>query len=133
MNVLPVNISTGGDALLSAGFARSATDAQQVTQVAEQFESVFMSMLSKQLRESLEDGMFGGENSDTYGAMFDMYLGQHLAQAGGIGIQKMLISRYAEASQTAAPNTNVATRGDEPAETNSVATRAPTSSGELRR
>jgi Rod binding domain-containing protein len=71
---------------------------QELEQVATQFEGVFMSLLIKELRESLETGMFVGETSDTYGALFDLYLGQHIAEAGGLGIKQMLIARYAEAS-----------------------------------
>lgn len=53
------------------------------------FESVFMSMLLKEMRNTLdseEGGLFGAESSDTFGGMFDMFMGQHMAEAQPIGI-----------------------------------------------
>jgi Rod binding domain-containing protein len=73
----------------------------QIESVATQFESVFMSLLAKELRESTEGGLFPGESSDTLGGMFDLYMGQHMAEGGGIGIKQMLVSRY-QAQQDAA-------------------------------
>ena len=51
------------------------------------FESIFTSMMLKELRKTNgeEGGLFSGDGSDTYGVMFDMFMGQHLATAGGIG------------------------------------------------
>ena len=61
---------------------------------AEQFESVFVSLLLKEMRQTTsEDGLFAGEASDSYGAMFDLYLGQHLAENGNFGIADQ-IGRY---------------------------------------
>jgi hypothetical protein len=64
----------------------------------EQFESIFYSILVKQLRSSLsENGLFPGEGTDSYGALFDQMMGQHLAQAQPLGIAKLL-ERYREAA-----------------------------------
>jgi hypothetical protein len=30
--------------------------------------------------------LFGGESSDTYGAIFDQFMGEHLAQSNPLGI-----------------------------------------------
>ncbi|MCA9197643.1 MAG: rod-binding protein [Planctomycetales bacterium] len=82
-----------GDALSTANVTALRNDAHSAAakeHVKSEFESVFSSILLKQLRESLEEGMFGAEASDSYGTMFDMFMGQHLAQAGGVGISKYL-------------------------------------------
>lgn len=82
-----------GDALSTANITSLRNDAHSAAakeHVKSEFESVFSSILLKQLRESLEEGMFGAEASDSYGTMFDMFMGQHLAQAGGVGISKYL-------------------------------------------
>ena len=63
-------------------------------EVGTEFESVFASMLIKQMRESAASGLFEGDGSDSYGAMFDMFIGQHMAEAGGLGIKQMLVQRY---------------------------------------
>ena len=74
--------------------SRPPADAE-LEAVGTQFESVFMSLMISEMREATETGMFEGEGSDTFGGLFDMFMGQHLAQAGGIGIKQMLIQRYA--------------------------------------
>ena len=42
-----------------------------------QFEELFVSTLLKQMRETLEEGIFSGESSDSLGAIFDMFMGKH--------------------------------------------------------
>jgi len=50
-----------------------------------------MSIMLKQIRETLEPGsFFGSDSADVYGGLFDLYMGQHLAQAGGVGIAAMI-------------------------------------------
>ena len=47
----------------------------------------------------------GGEGSDTYGGMFDMFIGQHLAQAAPLGIGEMLVQQYAKQNAQASNET----------------------------
>ncbi len=57
----------------------------------EQLEAVFMSMLIKEMRTSgMEEGLFAGDAADTFGGMFDSFMGDKLAEFGGIGIQRMI-------------------------------------------
>jgi|GEM_PF-1511659 len=57
----------------------------------EQLEAVFMSMLIKEMRTSgMEEGLFAGDAADTFGGMFDSFLGDQLAEFGGIGIQQLI-------------------------------------------
>ena len=72
--------------------------AQQADDVATHFEGVFMSMMLKEMRATLSDGLFGKEASDTFGALFDMHMGQHLADQGGIGIREMVAAEYQKRS-----------------------------------
>lgn len=59
--------------------------------VGQQFESLFVSMLIKEMRESgSEEGMFAGDSADVYGGMFDTFLGQHIASQGSLGIADMI-------------------------------------------
>jgi flagellar protein FlgJ len=92
----------GLDPHLLAGQANSR-DPRAIDAVANGFESVFLSILLKEMRQTLEPGgMFPEDKSDVLGGMFDMYLGQHLAQAGGFGIAD-LIKKQLKAS-TGQPN-----------------------------
>lgn len=73
---------TGG-----AGDVPKVNSREQAQKLAQDFEGLFLSMLVKDLRKSVDgEGLFPGDSSDTYGGMFDMFLGQHLAQNGGIGM-----------------------------------------------
>ncbi len=60
----------------------------QTEKMASDFESVFLSLMLKEMRNTLdgENGLFGGEGSDTFGGMFDLFMGQHLAEASPLGI-----------------------------------------------
>ncbi len=70
-------------------------DIEQVKQLAQQFEGVFLSLLSKELRATIEgDGLFGSESSDSYGGLFDMFIGEHLASAQPLGIASLFVEHY---------------------------------------
>ncbi|MEO1526937.1 MAG: rod-binding protein [Planctomycetota bacterium] len=69
--------------------------AEQIESVGTDFEGVFLSLMLKEMRKSLDEGgFFSGEGSDTYGGMFDMFIGQHLAQSKPLGIGQMLVDQY---------------------------------------
>jgi flagellar protein FlgJ len=91
-------ILPGTAQLQSLGQSVGSVDAQGVKSVAAEFEAVFASLLLKHMRDTIGgDGLFSGENSDVYGGLFDMYMGRHLAQSGGLGIGKM-VEQYLEAA-----------------------------------
>ena len=74
-----------------AGGLSALPSAAATQDVGEQFESIFVSMLLKEMRESMsEDGLFAGDSADVYGGMFDMFLGQHIASQGAFGIAEMI-------------------------------------------
>jgi Rod binding domain-containing protein len=69
---------------------RSA-DPRSPEAVGVKFESMFLSQILKEMRETLEpDGLFGEDHGDVYGGLFDLFLGQHLAQAGGLGLARIV-------------------------------------------
>ena len=80
--------ATDPDAL--AASLRSS-DPRAVDKAAVGFESVFLGMLVKEMRQTLDSGgFFAQDTGDVYGGMFDLYMGQHLAQAGGLGLGNWL-------------------------------------------
>ncbi len=82
--------------------------------MAQDFESVFASLLLKEMRKTLEPGsMFGEDSGDVYGGLFDLYLGQQMSQSGGFGLAKMV----REALQRAEPSPGEQTIGAVAAET----------------
>lgn len=68
--------------------------------VATDFESLFTSQMLKEMRKSLDsETMFGSDPGDVYGGMFDQFVGQQMAQSGGIGIAKMVRETLQRESQ----------------------------------
>jgi flagellar protein FlgJ len=66
-------------------------DPADARRIAQGFESIFLAQVLKEMRQTLQDGgMFPGDTGDVQGGMFDLFMSQHLAQAGGIGIASML-------------------------------------------
>jgi len=78
-----------------------ARDSRSVDSVATSFESMFLSQVLKQMRQTLEPGgLFAQDKGDVFGGLFDLYMGQHLAQAGGLGIGTMLKRQLESAKKT---------------------------------
>ncbi|OYP35229.1 rod-binding protein [Rhodopirellula sp. MGV] len=93
---MPTPMPAGASAISSGSIGNGfAASAQNMEQVGNEFESVFVSMLLKEMRNSLDEGFFGGESSDSFGGMFDMFIGKHLAESNAIGIGQMLAEQYA--------------------------------------
>jgi peptidoglycan hydrolase FlgJ len=79
-----------GDPSALAGQSNSK-DPRAVESVATGFESLFASMLLKQMRQSIGQGsLFEGDKADVLGGMFDYFMGQHLAPSGSLGIAAMV-------------------------------------------
>ncbi len=65
--------------------------AGSLDRVASQFESLFVQMMVKQMRQaSFGDGLFDSERTKFYQEMYDQQLSVHMAESGGLGIGKML-------------------------------------------
>ena len=69
--------------------------------VARQAEGLFASLLLKELRGSSgEGGLFSGDSSDVLGGMFDQYMGQAIADAGGLGLRDYLVAQARPSTET---------------------------------
>jgi Rod binding domain-containing protein len=93
-----VPATANGDPAALAAQAK-VKDARANAAAAEGFESMFATLLVKQMRQTLEpDTLFGSDRGEVLGGLFDFYLGQHLAQAGALGIgaviKKQLEARH---------------------------------------
>lgn len=76
---------------------KDSEKSEKVQKVIEEFEGVFMSMMIKQLRETDSgEGFFPGDHSDTYGGMFDLFMGQHLARGAQTGLETLFESATAK-------------------------------------
>src|SRR5215510_9375547 len=104
------NVSLGQPLPFSAPTSANPFDKkgghQSAERVAQEFESVFTSIMLKEMRKTLETGsLFGEDSSDIYGGMFDQFMGQHMSNAGGMGLANMV--RQALARSTSDDQTKV--------------------------
>jgi peptidoglycan hydrolase FlgJ len=84
-----------------------ATAVSKLKETAKEFEATFLSMLIKEMRQTddEEGGLFPGDSGDIQGGLFDLFMGQHLAHAGGIGLAAFL-ERQMNATHAAKPVTS---------------------------
>ncbi|MSR75877.1 MAG: hypothetical protein EXS14_10460 [Planctomycetes bacterium] len=81
---------------LSIDPSRSAAAGMDREQAAEQMESVFLSLLVKEMRQSLPEGLFGGgPGAAVYEGLFDEHLGQQLCEGGGTGLREAILQTMA--------------------------------------
>ena len=92
-----MNISQiGGISMRSAAIDQFASRADQLDHLSSELESVFISTLLKQMRQSMGgESFFPGDKSDTLGGLFDMHMSQFIAENGGIGLSESLDSALA--------------------------------------
>lgn len=65
-------------------------------EVAQQFESIFVGMMVKSMRDTLpKDGMFGSHQMDAYQDMFDKQLALDLSSKGGLGLADIIEKQIA--------------------------------------
>ncbi|MGB7346362.1 MAG: rod-binding protein [Pirellulaceae bacterium] len=93
------SLSTGASSpmldVVGIGSKDRPSGSKEVEEVGTEFESVFLSMMLKEMRNSLDGGgFFGEESSDTFGGMFDLFIGKHLAQTRPLGIGNLLLDQY---------------------------------------
>jgi flagellar protein FlgJ len=59
------------------------------------------------MRQTLDShSLFGSENSDIYGGLFDQFMAQHLAQGKGIGLAHALMKQLEPQATHGAHNTH---------------------------
>jgi len=73
-------------------------------EVAQSFESVFASMLVKEMRSTLSEGFFGSEQSDVFGGLFDLHIGQAITEGRGMGIRDMVLKQMESQSKPPTPS-----------------------------
>ncbi|PHS27238.1 MAG: flagellar assembly peptidoglycan hydrolase FlgJ [Methylophaga sp.] len=71
---------------------KDGNDAETMRQVAGQFESLFINMMLKSMRQaSLGDGLFDSSQSDMYRDIADQQMAMDLSARGGLGLQEVIL------------------------------------------
>ena len=76
-------------------------DEGKLQKVCEDFESIFISQMLKEMRKSIpKSGLLdGGSQQDMYLSLFDEELSKSMAKRGGIGLGKILYQNITKQSQ----------------------------------
>jgi murein DD-endopeptidase MepM/ murein hydrolase activator NlpD len=87
----PGSPDTGPGAAVDRG-----ADRERLVQLAAEFESMLMLEMIKQMRQSLlgDDEREAGLGADTFTSTIDTELAGHLARAGGLGLQQMMVGAW---------------------------------------
>lgn len=107
---------------------KRASEKGDAKDTAKQFETLFATMLVRELRRSMPEGIFGdGPGADVYEGWFDEHLGNALAQRDSLGLAGMIRTSigHAQAAKDAAA------AGEAGASDAQAPTPAPTLSGPL--
>ncbi len=71
--------------------AKSGNDGKALSEAAQQFESLFVQMMLKSMRDAVPDGgLMGGNNMDMYQDMHDKQIALDISRRGGLGLAKMI-------------------------------------------
>jgi len=98
MDAVTSSAAYSNPSLLQQRMQGASGDARE--QIASDFEAIFVSQLLKEMRNTLDEGLFAGEGSDTYGGLFDFYMSQHLTQGGGSGIGQAILGYMNQSDST---------------------------------
>jgi len=85
-------------------------DSEALSGAAKQFESVFVQMMLKAMRDTVPDGgLFGSEQSDFYEGMFDQQISLNIANGKGIGLAEVIERQLSKTNAGAASGFDAAT------------------------
>ena len=87
----PINPSSTPESA-GKGLGVKKIDEGKLKNACEDFESIFISQMLKEMRESIpKSGLLdGGSDQDAYLSLFDEAFSKSMAQGGGIGLGKIL-------------------------------------------
>ena len=92
-NQINVYVDNATNKKLSSNLVNKKAD--ELKDVAEQFEAIFVHQMLKQARQSkLADGIFNSEAQDTFNNMLDIEYSQVLSKQNNFGIAKALIKQF---------------------------------------
>ena len=92
MDIKPTAIDTQTSMMLGQHNSKSKEDLKQV---AEQFEAIFVDMFLKEARKGeLAESLFSNQASETFQSMLDQEYSKLMAQKTGLGIAEALYKQF---------------------------------------
>ncbi len=95
-SVYPLGLASQADIQANHLISKdSAASRRQLVQAGQQFEAYFISYLMKVMRETVPQGAIANKQGAYFQSFYDQEIGLRAAEAGGIGIARM-VQEYAE-------------------------------------
>ncbi|MHB8813012.1 MAG: flagellar assembly peptidoglycan hydrolase FlgJ [Steroidobacteraceae bacterium] len=112
--------------------AAAAHNPQALREAAQQFESLFTSMMLKSMRQaSFSDPLFGSDQADMYQDMYDDQIAAEISKGRGLGLADMLVQQLRRSGLPGtAQETSAATSTSSPAAAATGAAASPATSVE---
>lgn len=94
LNVQNADVVTDFNGLAKLKNDARNQDPEALKQVAKQFESLFLNMILKSMRQAkLGDGLMDNDQSKMYQDMYDQQLSTNLAGEGGLGLAEIMVKQ----------------------------------------
>lgn len=94
LNVQQADVYTDFSGLAKLKNEARKESPEALKQVAKQFESIFLKMMLKNMRDAkLSDGIFDSDQSEFYQEMYDQQLAVHLSSESGIGLADLIVKQ----------------------------------------
>ncbi len=76
--------------------AAEAKDETKIKEVCKQFESIFVNMLFKEMRKTVQEGGLTEKSNarETFEGMLDEEMAKKITEAGGIGLADMMVKNF---------------------------------------
>lgn len=106
LNVRNADVITDFNALAKLKNDAREQDPEALKQVAKQFESLFLNMILKSMRQAkLDDGVLDNDQSKFYQEMYDQQLATNLSGERGVGLADLMVKQLSpkQAPSTDAP------------------------------
>ena len=98
------NFALEPQSLGSLRLAAKKDPQQSLRAVAQQFESVFLNILMKSMRSTVQsDGPFNSDQTRMYTELMDQQVAEKIAKQRGLGIADMLVKQLSQSSAAEAP------------------------------
>jgi flagellar protein FlgJ len=102
-------VATPDTAIPTAGRSSAGREAQAVKKVAKEFESLFVGMMLKSMRETVGKDKLtdGGHGEEVYRSMLDQEYAKALSEHGGVGLAAMMERQLAKPVPAGSQGTNI--------------------------
>lgn len=112
MSNATANVYTDFSGLNKLGLQARTAPEEAAKEVAEQFESIFISLMMKSMRDATpKDSLFNSDQMEAYQDIFDKQLALDMASSGGLGLAEIIERQILATNKTLSDTNSTTTDG----------------------